>query len=176
MKFRDVPQYPRAHYEVHASLSYIAKMVADHEADYGLNLDPDFQRGHVWTMPQRTAFMEYMLHGGEGGMVLCFNHCNWERPTGPRDVYEILDGKQRLTTALMFLRNEVPVLGGALFRDFEDRLGPGTFGFKWRIFALPTRADVLRYYLAMNAGGTPHSPEEIARVRRLLAAEEGRGR
>jgi hypothetical protein len=41
-------------------------------------------------------------------------------------------------------------------------------GFKWRIYELPTRADVLRYYLAMNAGGTPHPAAEIERVRVLL--------
>jgi hypothetical protein len=31
---------------------------------------------------------------------------------------------------------------------------------------------VLRYYLAMNAGGTPHGEAEIERVRGLLAKEK----
>lgn len=172
MKFRDVPQFPAAHYEVLANLGYLARMVADHVDDYGLDLDPDFQRGHVWTPTQRTLFMEHMLQGGEGGMVLCFNHCNWNGMPKPGvDRYEILDGKQRLTSALMFLRGEVTVFGGKVFGDFEDRPQLG-MGFKWRLFALPTRADVLRYYLSMNAGGTPHSAAEIERVRGLLKKEE----
>lgn len=170
IRFRDIQQFPASHYEVNVPLGYLAKTVADHEKDYGLELDPEFQRGHVWTMAQRRAFMEYMLQGGEGGRVLSFNHCNWNGIPKPGDLYEILDGKQRLTSALMFLRNEVPVFGGYLFRDFTDRPDLGG-GFRWRIFALPTRADVLRYYLAMNAGGTPHSAEEIERVRGLLATE-----
>lgn len=170
MKFRDIQQFPSAHYEVNVPLHHVARMVDDHVRDYGLNLDPDFQRGHVWAMEQRIAFMEYMLRGGEGGKVLAFNHANWNGVPKLGDAYDILDGKQRLTSALMFLRNEVPVFGGHVYRDFTDRPDLGG-GFRWRVFALPTRADVLRYYLAMNAGGTPHSPKEIERVRRLLAAE-----
>lgn len=173
IKFRDVPQFPQAHYEVIAPLGYLAKMVDDHVKDYGLNLDPDFQRGHVWTMEQRVAYLEYFLQGGEGGRVLCFNHSDWNASPRVGDKYEILDGKQRLTSVLMFLRNEVGVFGGHLYRDFEGRPDISC-GFRWRIFALPTRADVLRYYLSMNAGGTPHSAEEIERVRGLLAKEVGK--
>ncbi len=169
--FRGIPQFPAAHYEVNVPLGYLDRTVADHVRDYGLNLDPDFQREHVWSWAQRIEFMEYMLQGGEGGKVLCFNHCSWNSIPKPGDAYEILDGKQRLTSALMFLRNEVPVFGGHLFRDFTDKPDLGG-GFRWRIFALPKRADVLRYYLAMNAGGTPHTCDEIERVRALLAAEE----
>ena len=33
--------------------------------------------------------------------------------------------------------------------------------------------DVLRFYLQLKAGGTPHSPEELARVKALLDAETG---
>ena len=40
--------------------------------------------------------------------------------------------------------------------------------FKWRVVALKTREDVLRFYLSLNAGGTPHSAEEIERVRAML--------
>jgi hypothetical protein len=74
-------------------------------------------------------------------------------------------------SVLMFLRNEVSVFGGYLYRDFTDKPDLGG-GFRWRIFALPKRADVLRYYLSMNAGGTPHSEAEIERVRGLLAKEK----
>lgn len=31
------------------------------------------------------------------------------------------------------------------------------------------RAELLENYLSINAGGTPHSAEEIARVRAMLA-------
>ena len=37
---------------------------------------------------------------------------------------------------------------------------------------LPTKEEVLRWYLEMNAGGTPHSADEINRVNSLLAHEK----
>jgi len=37
---------------------------------------------------------------------------------------------------------------------------------------LPTRKDVLQWYLQMNTGGTVHTEEEINRVKMLLEKEE----
>ena len=31
----------------------------------GLQFNPDFQRGHVWTEGQQIAFMEFLLKGGK---------------------------------------------------------------------------------------------------------------
>lgn len=36
------------------------------------------------------------------------------------------------------------------------------------IHTFTRRADLLQHYLDLNTGGTPHSAEEIARVRGLL--------
>lgn len=35
------------------------------------------------------------------------------------------------------------------------------------IHAFQTREELLQYYIDINAGGTPHSKEEIARVEKL---------
>jgi hypothetical protein len=73
---------------------------------------------------------------------------------------------------MMFMRGELPAFG----RTYPEWGGVLRMhaGFKWRVFELPTRADVLAYYLDMNAGGTPHAESEIARVRALLAAEQAK--
>jgi len=169
-RFADIPQFPRAHYEVNVGIFRMDWQVDWHVKDFGLNLNPDYQREHVWTMDQRTAYLEYVLQGGEFGTTLVFNHCNWTNPT-PTDDYTILDGKQRLTSVLMFLRNEVPVFG-AMCEDFEDhhRMNQA-FTMKWKLLALPQRHQVLRYYLDMNAGGTPHTKAEIDRVRAMYESE-----
>src|SRR4029078_12236381 len=88
--------------------------------------------------------------------------------------FVILDGLQRLTAVRRFLRGEVPAFGRCIdeWRDRPDRM---VQRFRWNVCELRTRADVLRFYLAFNAGGTPHAAEEIARVRSLLDAEERRG-
>lgn len=45
MHFRDIPQYPRAHCQVHVGLDYLEEHLT-HNADYGFTMDPEYQRGH----------------------------------------------------------------------------------------------------------------------------------
>lgn len=72
----------------------------------------------------------------------------------------------------MFMSDELPCFGRTL-SGFTGRLHLRYYaGIKWRVFELQTRAEVLQYYLDMNAGGTPHTEAEIKRVRRLLEKEK----
>ena len=45
------------------------------------------------------------------------------------------------------------------------------FRFRVAVFSFQTRADLLQHYIDFNAGGTPHPPEEIERVRALRELE-----
>ncbi len=38
--------------------------------------------------------------------------------------------------------------------------------------SLKTKREVLTWYIQMNAGGTPHSNDEIAKVQKLLEKEK----
>lgn len=165
MKFRDIPEFPSAHYSVHIPVASLQRHV-NNEIEYGLNLNPDFQRGHVWTQEQRIRYVEYILRGGEGGRILCFNNPKWNTLKAEEGPYEILDGLQRLTSLLMFLRSEIPAFG-TLYKDFEDRLH-SLNSIIWTVYRLPDRPSILQYYLDMNAGGTPHAESEIERVRKML--------
>ncbi len=171
MDFNDIPQFPKSGWEVDVPFKDLLRWVDDHTRNEGLDLYPDFQRGHVWKEEQRIRYIEYILRGGEGGKMLSFNRSGW-LGRGPDGPYEVLDGLQRLTSALMFMRGELRAFG----RYVHEYTGHMRYhiGFKWRIFELPTRADVLEYYLDMNAGGTQHEESEIARVRALLEKERGR--
>lgn len=171
-KFKDIPQFPRAHYECHRAW---ANLHEDIEKDQREELAPfvmvpDYQRGHVWSEEQQIAFVEYGLMGGENSMVITTNCPGWM--VDWRGPYELVDGLQRVTAVLRFVRGEIPAFGRRI-GEYEDKLrstsGPH---FRWRVCNLPTRAEVLRLYLLMNAGGVVHSAKEIECVRRLLAQEE----
>jgi hypothetical protein len=165
MNLNDIPQFPQGNHKTSVSLDEIEAHVERLVQNFHLDLDPDFQRGHVWSEDQQVRFVEYILRGGEGGLEILFN-----QPVRDVPPMVILDGKQRLTAVLKFVRNELPVFGH-LYREFDHRVG-SRFGLVFRRFNIPTRKEVLEYYLSLNAGGTPHSEEEIVRVRGLLAAEE----
>lgn len=170
-RFRDIPRFTSdATYSVHVGWRYLDSLLEELERGCKLQIDPDFQRAHVWTEAQQIAFVEFKLRGGMGSDEIRWNHPHWQH--GPLDEGELVlvDGKQRLQAVRRFMRNEIPAFGGFL-RDYEDKPEILRSRFEFKINTLPTRADVLRWYLEINTGGVVHSDEEIDRVRGLLDAE-----
>jgi hypothetical protein len=169
-RFADIPPFTRSgEWECSFGLDRLVAWVARQQAESGLNLEPDFQRGHVWTTRQQVRFVEFLLRGGRTGRTLYFN-CPWWNQINPTvGEFVIVDGKQRLHAITRFIRGEIRVFG-SYFCEFlgSPRV---TQTMRVNVNDLPTRADVLQFYLDLNTGGTPHSAGEIARVRRLLKRE-----
>lgn len=170
LQFSDIPQFPRAAYEIDVEWGYLENWLKSQE-DIGINLDPDFQRAHVWTKEQQIAYIEYCLQGGELSRTIIFNCTFWHSlDPKPGDSFDIIDGKQRMEAVRKFLRDEIPVFGDNVYSKM-GRLRYIDGRFKIRICSLKTRADVLSFYLSLNSGGTQHTPSEIERVRKLLEKE-----
>lgn len=166
---RTIPQIPRAYYRVDVTWDLLEAHLARWQ-EMGLDLNPDFQREHVWTDAQRTAYVEWMLRGGESGRELHFNCPWWQRMQARRGEYRdfvIVDGKQRLEAVRRFLRDELLAFGYLRSQYVEKDL-PWDLSFSFRVCSLDTRAKVLAWYLDFNSGGTPHTEAELARVRKLL--------
>jgi len=112
-------------YMINTSWRYIEenlKQYADRkqiEGNEGLDLDPDFQRGHVWTEKKQIAYVEFCLRGGQSSRDIYFNHPNWQGSYKGQMV--LVDGKQRLEAVRKFIRNELPVFDGHTLNDFEDK-------------------------------------------------------
>lgn len=173
-RFADIPQFTRSpSYQVDHRLDYLPNVIVSMQRR-GLNLEPDFQRGHVWTEAQQRAFVEFILRGGESARHIYFNFRGWQGGYSTTDKgageFVIVDGLQRLTAMLRFLNDELEVFGSR-YSEFTDKIRHVTLRF--HINDLKTRAEVLQWYLETNGGGTPHSEEELQRVRHLLAREEG---
>jgi hypothetical protein len=158
----------RPNYRVNVQWAYLGET----EKLYSLDLDPDFQRGHVWTPDQQREYIEFRLRGGMTGQEIYANHPGIGR--GGSDIAVMVDGKQRWTAAKAFMNNEFPVLGGYYKSDIAHfpRLDPEV-GFIFCVNDLKTRAEVLLWYLEMNTGGVIHTREELQRVRLMLDAEQG---
>lgn len=60
------------------------------------NLTPSYQRGDVWANGDRQSLMESILRGVPLPSIILLR-------TGPTTPYEVVDGKQRLTTILRFV-------------------------------------------------------------------------
>jgi len=147
-------------------LQYLAGVIR--RPDDPWNLDSDYQRGHVWTDRQAEQFMGHLLENGRTPLIFLWEQ--WEFP------FEVIDGKQRLTACLRFLDGEIGAElsdGRRIFwRDFDEvdrRCVPSITCARVR---LKNRAEVMRFYIKLNRGGSVHTDAEIDRVKALLAAEE----
>ena len=172
MRFRDIPQFTRgASYKVHVGWDYLPDWLEDHmtvSSGAQLDLDPDFQRAHVWSKAKQRAYVEFILRGGQSSRDILFNCVGWMGNfEGP---FVLVDGKQRLEAARRFLRNDLDVFDGYKFKDFTDRMTHDAH-FYVHVNDLKTRAEVLQWYLDLNTGGVVHTKAELDKVRALLEEE-----
>ena len=171
MKFKDIPQLTReGSWQANMPMRYIYDRIKEWEEDeyYQLQLNPNFQRGHVWTEEQQIAYVEFLLRGGKSAKVIYFNKPSWQNSSiiNDYDDFVCVDGLQRLTAVMRFLNNEIKVLG-TYYKDFEDKLPMG-IDLIFNVNNLKTEKEVLQWYVDMNAGSTPHTNEEIERVKRMI--------
>lgn len=172
MKCEDIKQFTRdGSYRVNATMEQLVNILKEDEERMGLILESDFQRGHVWTEQQQIAFIEYFLKGGKSGLDLYFNHPDWGSKN-KKDYHDFVcvDGLQRITAVRRFMNNEIPAFG-VYRKDFEnDWMFTHDFRhmFNIHINDLKTKEEVLTWYIEMNTGGTPHTKEEIQKVKEIL--------
>jgi len=173
-KFRDIPQFTRAgSYEVYMQLRHLISWIEEEKVQNGLQLNPDFQRGHVWSEDQQIKYIEYFLSGGKSGRTLYFNYPSWQKHSDTEyNDFVCVDGLQRITSIQRFMNNEIKVFG-SYFNEFEGIMRDVTTTVIVNINEIQTKAGVLKWYIEMNSGGTIHTDEEIEKVRKLLDLEKG---
>ena len=168
--FDDIPRLTSdGNYQVDVPLSLLQSWVTEKEEDdyYKLQLCLLFQRGHVWSEEQQSAYVEYLLRGGKSATTIYFNFPGWlGNPSTEYNDFVCVGGLQRVTALLKFLNNELRVFG-KLYKEFEGRLSITRHCISVNINNLQTEKEVLKWYIEMNEGGTPHSKEELNRVREL---------
>lgn len=156
----------------------LAEMGKDYE---GLELNPDFQRGHVWTEDQQSRFIENCLRRvvAADGVLLHFNCPNFSLDGASGNLpngLQCMDGLQRYTAITRYVNGHITAFGysssdldGTLFSHRRLHVSIAIHNFQ-------SRAELLEHYLTMNAGGTPHSESELQRVRSLLNDEQATSR
>jgi hypothetical protein len=66
--------------------------------EHKINLIPPFQRGHVWKLPQRKGLIKNIVSGRPIPAIFLYKEAD-----GSKYTYNILDGKQRLESLLLFI-------------------------------------------------------------------------
>ncbi len=172
-RYRDIPQFVRdGNWECNFDLDSVWDWI-NRKGDQGIpiNLDPSFQRAHVWTQTQQIEWLEFFFRGGKTGRVIYFNCPCWQswREYKKNEYNEmvIVDGKQRLEAIRRFLNNEIKVFD-SFYHEYTDKLRAIQHTIRINVNTLQTEKEVIQWYLQMNSGGTPHTSAEIERVKNLL--------
>ena len=176
VKFKDIkPFIVDGDWWVDVTFVNLEMQLKSFEETYGLDLNPDFQRGHVWTESQQILYVENMLRGMKSGRDIrlnspAFGTADGNNKSDLKDILLCVDGLQRLTAVRRFMNNEFKVFGFYL-KEYEDLPRDRFASLRIHINGLQTRREVLEWYLQMNSGGTVHSESELNRVRLLLNYE-----
>lgn len=156
-------------------------------------MNPEYQRDHVWTTEQRVALVKSWIMGVPTGAVVINDRSTsaWKQNTGD-DVYEsgkiwaVVDGKQRIETARQWFNDELRVprawfdesdidaFGGpdgvVSYRGLSEvtqRLQGNRFQLPVVEARLPSPQEEARLFLLLNGGGTAQQADVMDRARKL---------
>lgn len=156
---------PHCDYHVDIPLSDLPHCIKQ----YDMNIDPEYQRGHVWTPDQQSKFMGSLL---EHHKSIPDFWINW--PSRHHGHSEVVDGKQRITACLDFLNGKFKAqcpCGIKIHYDdlteIDIRSMMTSCSLSFNFVTLAPKA-VMQFYVRLNGGGTIHTSAEIERVKNLI--------
>ncbi|MFY1595529.1 DUF262 domain-containing protein [Micromonospora sp. WMMD737] len=161
-----------------------------------IDLNPPYQRGDVWTDDQRIALVYSWLTGATVPSITINDRSStiwtdtdvYDIATTDQGIWAVIDGRQRLTTAVMWMRGEFAVpaswFPAEMVETTEDTddgpyvrhtglsllgqnrgtnrtivpVGIGEFA------SLRAEAEI---YLLLNGGGTPQTDADMANAARV---------
>jgi hypothetical protein len=139
-----------------------------------LELNPHYQRGDVWTLEKRINLIKSLLLGIPIFSVIVNDRFSskWKEDSG-KEKMVVIDGKQRITTFLMFLNNDLLIPRNWVINDnterrvyFNDLDKPTQRRIKGTTVGvcestLETLEEEEEVYNLVNYGGVPHEIKKI---------------
>lgn len=137
----------------------------------GYDLNPEFQRGHVWSKLDQQKYIEALMRGvlPRQAKTITLNICGWQGEPITGDMPQglvCIDGLQRLTAIEAFKNKEITIFGGVDIDDLADTsFALDNHYIHVAIYDYQNYKDVLDLYIDMNDTGVAHTQEEIERVK-----------
>ena len=135
---------------------------------------PEYQRALVWTLKQKQDYITNLFNGMAEikPTILLYYADN-------KDIYEVLDGKQRLTTLFQFIDNEFAIIVDGEEVYFNDLIDTDkefilnhdvywTRIMSFKVLEPIALEDKLTLFLEKNYLGTRMSDEQINKVLNML--------
>ena len=131
----------------------------------GIDMNPEYQRGNVWEIQDKISLIDSIFNDIEIGRIVLMNlPYNDER----KKQYEIIDGKQRLSTLVEFFEDRFKYNG--LFFSEMHPLDKHHFTNKQlaiiEVDTMP-RELVLEYFIRINTSGRPVDINHLNKVKKM---------
>lgn len=176
LRIENVPKFIHGgNYVCDIPLDHLRSWLANQEEYRTVELNPDFQRGHVWTEKQQIAYVEFLLRGGQSSKDLYWNVPDRHKiKDGRFPTMQLVDGLQRFTACDKFMGNNLPVFGHYLheWEDADVFTGMGGPCLRMHVNNLQSRKMVLQWYCELN-GGVAHTEAELQRVKDMIKEIDG---
>jgi hypothetical protein len=131
---------------------------------FGLDLNPDYQRGLVWAEQDKELLINSIFNNLDiGKFVFVF------KGYSEGNIYEILDGKQRVSAIVDFYLNKFPY-NGKYYNELSYYEQCFFENYNINIAQLEeiSLKQKYRYFLLLNKTGKPVDKEHLERVEKLL--------
>ncbi len=159
----------------HYSQRDLSGILAYMTSSYGIDLNPDYQRGNVWNETQKVALVDSIFKNIDIGKFTIIKRKWGDDPNVPQTpfMYEMLDGKQRLT-ALFEFRMSMFKYRGMFYHQMHprDRNHFKHFPVSCAETEPLTNEQKYRYFLKLNTCGTPVDKTHLRKVRELWLKEQ----
>lgn len=135
---------------------------------FGVNFEPDYQRGYVWSQEDKELLLDSVFNNIDIGKFVFIQLPDRLYEEG-KYTYEILDGKQRLSTLIEFYENKL-AYKGKYFNDLSGK-DKGVFmrhDVSYAEVAESDRKTVLKYFLMLNRTGKVMDKEHLKAVEDML--------
>jgi hypothetical protein len=131
----------------------------------GVDFNVDYQRDHVWTLDDKIALIESIFNNVDIGKFT-FVQRDF-RVQGK--IYEILDGKQRLTAIAEFVEGRFKYKGYTFAElSGRDKSRFENHPISWGYLERPTKRAIFETFIKLNTCGRPMKNEDIDKVKKLL--------
>lgn len=172
-----VNDIPNPNYSVDFNMHRLKPQFMSYAKDYGsFEYNPDFQRGHVWSIDKQIAFIEAIVENTIAKSLLtitlnCPEFDDFYKGEGDLTGFCIIDGLQRVTAIQDFVEGKFKIYNNQFgYDDFDlSKYSFKRVCIRVQVFTFKWKKDLLKYYIAINSGGVVHSDEEIERVKGMLA-------
>jgi hypothetical protein len=136
--------------------------------EYGIDFNPEYQRGHVWEHEQKVNLIDSIMKHIDIGKFAIIHR---EFKLGEKS-YEMLDGKQRVSALLEFYLGRF-TYKGRTFQSLHprDQHHFMSYNLSYAESRDLTQEQKLRYFLKLNTTGTPVDPAHMERVAKMLEKE-----